>query len=145
MPRIVIGISASHIRASEASQAPTGARTPPMTNPAAKTRTRAGSTTSMITAALAQRKARGGSAVMLSWRNQPERRSRASCAPPPIAAPSDPYAAIEIMIMAAQLIPLPSSAVPYIRVKTTYKINGMPTEKITKLNRLAVSAALCSV
>ena len=49
---------------------------------------------------------------MLSWRNQPERRSRASCAPPPIAAPSDPYAAIEIMIMAAQLIPLPSSAVP---------------------------------
>ena len=96
-----------------------------MTNPAAKTRTSAGSTTSMITAALAQRKARGGSAVMLSWRNQPERRSRASCAPPPIAAPSDPYAAIEIMIMAAQLIPLPSSAVPYIRVKTTYKINGI--------------------
>ena len=38
--------------------------------------------------------------VTLIWRNHPDRRSVASCAPPLIAAPSAPYAAIETMIMA---------------------------------------------
>ena len=39
---------------------------------------------------------------MLSCRNQPERRSTASWAPPPMAAPSDPYAAIDTIVIAAK-------------------------------------------
>ncbi len=66
----------------------------------------------MITAALAHRKMRGGSAVMLSCRNQPERRSTASWAPPPRAAPSDPYAAIDTIVIAAKSYPLSLPAPP---------------------------------
>ena len=82
---------------------------------------------------------------MLSWRNQPDRRSTASCAPPLIAAPSEPYAAIETMIIADQLIPLSSVPVPYSRENTTYKITGIASEKSTKPKFLAVSSAVRSV
>ena len=54
----------------------------------------------MITPAFASRNSRGARVVTLSCRNHPDRRSVASCAPPLIAAPSAPYAAIETMIMA---------------------------------------------
>jgi hypothetical protein len=73
----------------------------------------------MITADLASRKICAGRAVMFSCRNQPDRRSSASWAPPLIAAPSDPYAAIETMIIAAQLIPSGPPASPYVWVKIT--------------------------
>ena len=99
----------------------------------------------MITAAFAQRNERGGSAVMLSWRNQPDRRSTASCAPPLIAAPSEPYAAIETMIIADQLTRCHLLPVPYSRENTTYKITGIAREKSTKPKFLAVSSAVRSV
>ena len=65
-PRMVIGSSASHIKARLASQAVAGARTPPTTKPATKTRIKAGSTTTMITADLASRKICAGRAVMFA-------------------------------------------------------------------------------
>ena len=42
------------------------------------------------------------SAVIVSWRNQPERRSTANWAPPASAAPNEPYAAIDTIDIAAQ-------------------------------------------
>jgi hypothetical protein len=63
----------------------------------------------MIIAARAHKKTRGGTEVIISWRNQPDRRSSASWAPPLIAAPRLPYAAIETMIIAEAS---PASASP---------------------------------
>ncbi len=80
--------------------------------------------------------------MIISWRNQPDRRSRASWAPPLIAAPRLPYAAIDTMII-VEASP-DSDSPPYMAEKTRYSVTGMMTVNTTKVTFLAVSEALCS-